>query len=197
MDNKDTISFPKSPFTDILVRENSLDKQGFAAWFLYPGMEFGAQETWWGDRGKRARPHEGIDLCFYRGVADRILRIDEMATIPAVYDGVVVKVIDDFIGKTIIMKHSFTEIGEGAFLTLYGHTNPGESIEIGRSVKAGEIIAILTTPRGPKAPLPHLHLTLAWSPESIPYDMLDWTTIGNPDIVRLTDPWPVIDVLER
>ena len=42
------------------------------------------------------------------------------------YDGIVVKIIDDFIGKTIIMKHSFPEIGEGTFLTLYGHTMPSK-----------------------------------------------------------------------
>ena len=148
--------------------------------------------TWWGDKGKRARPHEGIDLCFYRGVADNIFHIDERAKIPAMYDGVVVKIIDDFIGKTIIMKHSFPDIGEGTFLTLYGHTNPKESLETGQNVKMGEIIATLATPRGSKALLPHLHLTLAWSPEPIPYDMLDWTTIGNSDIVRLVDPLQVI-----
>ena len=188
MDNTDTILFPRSSFTDVFVRENGLDKQGFRAWVLYSGMEFGAQDTWWGDKGTRARPHEGIDLCFYRGVADNVFRIDEKAKIPAMYDGIVVKIIDDFIGKTIIMKHSFSEIGEGTFLTLYGHTKPGESLKTGRSVKAGEIIATLATPRGSKAPLPHLHLTLAWSPEPVPSDILDWTTIGNPDIVRLVDP---------
>jgi murein DD-endopeptidase MepM/ murein hydrolase activator NlpD len=197
MENSDAIPFPKTTFTDVFVRENNLDKQGFAAWVLYPGMEFGAQETWWGDRGKRARPHEGIDLCFYRGVTDNISHIDERAKIPAMYDGVVLKTIDDFIGKTIIMKHSFLDMGEGTFLTLYGHTNPEQGLEAGQSVKSGEVIATLAAAGGPRAPLPHLHLTLAWSPEPIPYDMLDWTTIGNPDIVRLVDPWPVIDVLER
>ena len=55
MDNTDTISFPKSPFTDVFVRENSLDKQGFSAWFFYPGMEFGAQDTWWGAKVKTGK----------------------------------------------------------------------------------------------------------------------------------------------
>jgi murein DD-endopeptidase MepM/ murein hydrolase activator NlpD len=195
MDNTDTISFPKSSFTDVFVRENNLDKQGFSAWFFYNGMEFGAQDAWWGDRGKRVRPHEGIDLCFYRGVADNVFHIDERTKIPAMYDGIVVKIIDDFIGKTIVMKHSFPEIGEGTFLTLYGHTNPGDGLGRGRSVKADEIIATLAAAGGPKAPLPHLHMTLAWSPEPIPYDTLDWTTIGNPDIVQLVDPLRIIDVL--
>ena len=64
-------------------------------------------------------------------------------------------------------------------------------------MKAGEIIATLATPRGSKDLLPHLHLTLAWSLEPIPYNMLDWTTIGNSDVVRLIDPLRVIGILEH
>jgi murein DD-endopeptidase MepM/ murein hydrolase activator NlpD len=194
MDNTDAISFPKSCFTDVFVRENGLDKHGFTAWFLYPGMEFGALDTWWGEKTKRKRPHEGVDLCYYRGATDAIFHIDDRVKIPAMYDGVVLKIIDDFIGKTIILKHTFRDIGEGKFLTLYGHTNPKKSLAIGQSVKSGEIIATLAAPRGSKALIPHLHLTLAWSPNTIPYDMLDWTTIGNHGVVRLIDPLPVIAV---
>jgi murein DD-endopeptidase MepM/ murein hydrolase activator NlpD len=197
MDNTDIISFPESSFTDVFVRENGLDKHGFMAWVFYPGMEFGAQDAWWGDKGTRIRPHEGIDLCFYRGVADNVFHIDERAKIPAMYDGIVVKIIDDFIGKTIIMRHSFPAIGEGTFLTMYGHTNPGESLETGRSVKMGEIIATLAVPRGANAPLPHLHLTLIWSPEPIAYNMLDWTTIGNSEVAQLVDPLHVIGLAEK
>jgi murein DD-endopeptidase MepM/ murein hydrolase activator NlpD len=196
MDNTDTISFPKSPFTDVFIRENCLDDRGFTAWFFYPGMEFGAWGTWWGDRGKRTRPHEGIDLCFYRGTANSISHIDDRVKIPAIYDGVVVKITGDFLGKTIILKHTFSNVSGGIFLTIYGHTNPREGFEAGQRVKAGEIMATLAATGGSKAPLPHLHLTLAWSTEPIPYDILDWTTIGNPDIVQLTDPLQVIGVSE-
>jgi murein DD-endopeptidase MepM/ murein hydrolase activator NlpD len=192
MDNTGTISFPKSSFTEVLIRENILDKQGFSAWFFYPGMGFGAQDAWWGAKSKRTRPHEGIDLCFYRGTADNIFHIDERTKIPAMYDGIVVKIIDDFIGKTIIMKHLFPEIGEGTFLTLYGHTNPKKGLAAGQIVNAGEIIATVATPCRSKGLIPHLHLTLAWSPDPIPPDTLDWTTIGNSDLVRLIDPLHVI-----
>jgi len=197
MDNTDTISFPESLFTDFFVRENRLNKKGFGKWVFYPGMEFGAWDTWWGDKSKRARPHEGVDLCYYCGAADTIFHIDDKAKIPAMYDGTVVKIMGDFLGKTIIIKHSFPDISEGIFLTLYGHTDPVGGLEAGQSVKAGSIIAALAAVRGPKAPTPHLHLSLAWNPESVPYDMLDWTTMGNPGIVRLIDPLQVIDVSEK
>jgi murein DD-endopeptidase MepM/ murein hydrolase activator NlpD len=143
MDNTDTISFPKSPFTDVFVRENNLDRRGFTAWFFYPGMEFGAQGVWWGNRGIRTRPHEGIDFCFYRGASDSILHIDDRAKIPAMYDGIVARIIGDFLGKTIILKHTFPDVSTGTFLTIYGHTNPGEGLEAGQSVKADEVIATL------------------------------------------------------
>lgn len=194
MDKKDTISFPESSFTDVFVRKNNLDKRGFTAWVFYPGMEFGAQDTWWGDRGKRARPHEGIDLCFYRGANGTVFRINEKAKIPAMYEGIVVKIMDDFLGKTIILKHTFSDISEGTYLTMYGHTNPVEDLEEGQTVKAGGIMATLATSRRSKAPLAHLHLTLAWNPEPVPYDILDWTTIGNTGVVRLVDSLRVIGV---
>jgi murein DD-endopeptidase MepM/ murein hydrolase activator NlpD len=197
MDNTDTIPFPKSSFTDVFIKENILDKHGFTAWVFYPGMEFGAQETWWGNKGTRVRPHEGIDLCFYRGAADKIFQIDERAKIPATHDGIVVKIIDDFVGETIIMKHSFPDISEGTYLTLYGHTNPNKSLTTGQIVNAGGIIATLATPRGSKGLIPHLHLTFAWSPDPIPLDALDWATIGNPDVVQRVDPLQVIDALEK
>jgi murein DD-endopeptidase MepM/ murein hydrolase activator NlpD len=197
MDNTDTVLFPKSSFTDVLVRKNNLDKQGFIAWFFYSGMEFGAWDTWWGEKSKRDRPHEGIDLCYYHGAADTIFHIDDKAKIPAMYDGTVVKIMGDFLGKTIIIKHSFPETGRGTFLTMYGHTAPVEGLKTGQSAKAGDIIATLAASLGSKTPLPHLHMTLAWNPEPIPYDALDWTTIGNPDVVRLVNPLRVIDTLEK
>jgi hypothetical protein len=85
----------------------------------------------------------------------------------------------------------------GIFLTLYGHTSPVNEPVTGQSVKAGEIIAAMAPSRGAKLPMPHLHLSLAWSRKSISYNTLDWTTIGNPDIVSLIDPWPIIGASER
>jgi murein DD-endopeptidase MepM/ murein hydrolase activator NlpD len=197
MDNSDTISFPKSPFTDVIVRENGLNKHGFTAWVLYPGMESGAENTWWGGRGKRSRPHEGVDLRFYRGTDDNVFSVDAGAKIPVMYDGVVAKIIEDFLGETVIIEHKFPKTGEDIFLSLYGHTSPINELVTGQSVKAGEIIATMAPSRGAKAPMPHLHLSLAWSRKSISYNTLDWKTIGNPDIVSLIDPWPIIGASER
>jgi murein DD-endopeptidase MepM/ murein hydrolase activator NlpD len=197
MDNAETIVFPKSSFIDVFVRENSLDKQGFTGWFFYPGMEFGSRKTWWGDKRKRTRPHEGTDLCFYSGVAESIFHVDGGAKIPALYDGIVVKIIADFIGRSIFIEHRFPHNDRDRFLTVYGHVKPGEGFETGRSVKAGEVIATLASPDGSKAPLPHLHLTLALYRAPIRNDILDWTTLNDPDIVQLIDPLQALRLSEK
>lgn len=59
---------------------------------------------WWGDCGERDNPHEGLDLCLYRNMEDDILRLDEKTNIPAMSDGVVVKIINDFLGRSVILE---------------------------------------------------------------------------------------------
>ncbi len=194
MASADTLVFPESSFTEIFVRQNKLDGQAFAGWFFHAGMEFGSQQTWWGGKRKRARPHEGVDLCFYRGVDDAVFRIDDESKIPAMYDGIVVKIMDDFLGKTIVLEHSFPSNGDSVFLSIYGHTKPMQKLEPGQRVNAGGIMATLAPHKNPTAPVPHLHLTLGSSPRPVSYEMLDWSNIGNPDNVHLVDPLQVIGV---
>jgi len=160
-------------------------------------MEHGARNTWWGEKRTRTRPHEGIDLRFYHGVDGKIFSIDDKTKIPAMYDGIIAKIMADFLGKTIIMEHSFPDVGQGIFLTLCGHTTPAINFEIGQSVKEGDTLATLSLSKRLKAPPPHLHLTLAWSPTPVRYDILDWTNIGNPDIVRLVDPMLALDASKQ
>jgi len=196
MDILEIPSFPNSCFSDIFSKANGLNKYGFTTWVLHAGMEFRAENTWWGEKKKRARPHEGIDLRFYRSINERVFAIDSGAKIPVMYDGVTVKIVNDFLGKTIIIEHRFPDTDEGIYLTFYGHTKPTEGLGIGQVVKEGDIIATLAPSKGGKSPPPHLHLSLAWSRKPVPYDTLDWITINNPDVVRLIDPQTVIGVSE-
>ncbi len=197
IDDTEAPSFPKSVFSEIFSEVNGLNRYGFTTWVFYPGMEFGAQNAWWGGQTKRARPHEGVDLRFYRGIDNEVFAIDEGTKIPVMYSGVIVKIIGDFLGKTIIIEHRFPDNGENIFLTLYGHTSPVEGLGAGRVVKTGEIIATLAASKGVNSPAHHLHLSLAWSHKPVLYSMLDWTTINDPDVVRLVDPRPVIGASEN
>jgi hypothetical protein len=40
---------------------------------------------------------------------------------------------------------------------------------------------------------PNLHISIGWASESIPYDRLNWKNMGDPNILTLLDPLPIID----
>jgi murein DD-endopeptidase MepM/ murein hydrolase activator NlpD len=186
--------FPGSRFFESLTTLNNLADRGFAAWVFYPGMKFGDRKNWWGEKGRRARPHEGIDLCFYRDSAGGILRVNEGLRVPAAFDGVVLKIIDDFLGKSIIVEHRLPSLGGRTFLTIYGHTTPRQGLDVGEPVREGEVIASLTgTGRSPQSPPLHLHLTFAKKIKPVPHEALDWATIGDPSFIELRDPLRILN----
>jgi Peptidase family M23 len=181
-------------FTECLIQKNALDPGGFKGWAFCPGMLFHSTDKWWGDRKKRDNPHEGLDLCFYRDREDTILRLDETAKVPAIYDGTVVGIIDDFLGKSIIMEHLFSGRDHNRLCTIYGHTIPKDHLHAGSMVKQGEIIATLADSSRFRADIfPHLHISLGWASETLSYDRLDWKNIGDPNILTLLDPLQIMD----
>jgi hypothetical protein len=190
-----TPSLSKTRFTEFLVQENSLDECGFEEWIFYPGMLFNELEKWWGDKkGKRDRPHEGLDLFLYRDQRDRVLHLDKKTRVPVMYDGVVVSILNDFLGKSVIMEHGFADGDNRKFCTIYGHTNPYDGIHVGRAVRQGDVIATLADAGKSNAGIStHLHISVGWISKSISYDRFDWETIGAPDAMKLLDPLNVID----
>lgn len=184
----------KSHFTQLLVRENGLDRVGFNSWAFYPGMLFRAPDKWWGDRGKRDNPHEGLDLCLYRGRLGKVFRLDEKTRVSVMYDGVIAGIIADFLGKSIIVEHRFPDCDGLTFLTIYGHTAPGDDLRTGTIVKEGDIIATLADANKSNADVPpHLHVSLGLAQQVLPYDDLDWKKINDPNILAMADPLDVID----
>ena len=141
------------------------EESGFKCWIFLPGMLFGNHIEWWGDGCRRRTEHEGLDF------ATGILRNGEICSIPegvparALADGEVAAVLDDFIGKTVVVRHSTISRLNGDILhTLLSHIQPqlrpqdavakGQMIgKVGKSAKAG-------------APA-HLHLSGAWIPRTL------------------------------
>jgi hypothetical protein len=186
-------SLKRTQFTQSIVRANALDKSGFKVWFFRPGMLFNSLDKWWGDHGERDKPHEGLDICLYKDRQDRILCLDGKTKIPAMVDGVVVRIFNDFLGKSLIVKHDLPKNDSGRFYTIYGHTNPLAGLHVGNIVKGGDIIATLVDPIDSKHNiLPHLHISLGWASKYISYDQLDWETIGSRNTLTLLDPLHVI-----
>ncbi len=135
--HSDAFVLKKSRFTEWMVRKNSLDAFGFQEWAFSPGMLFNSNDKWWGNQGKREMPHEGLDLCFYRDRENRIHHLNEKTKIPVLYDGVIVRVMDDFIGKSVMVEHRFYKSSYPRFCTIYGHTTPLDGLDIGRVSMGG------------------------------------------------------------
>jgi len=60
--------------------------------------------------------------------------------------GVVVSIINDFLGNSVIVEHAFPDRDTGRVCTIYGHTNPIKDLHIGRGLKQGDIIGTLADP---------------------------------------------------
>jgi Peptidase family M23 len=189
-----TPSLKNTRLTELLIQKNALDPGDFKGWVFCPGMLFHSTDKWWGDRKKRDKPHEGLDLCFYKDRSDTILRLGETAKVPAIYDGIVVGMIDDFLGKSIIMEHVFPGGDKKRLCTIYGHTLPKDHLRVGSLVKQGDVMATLADAGRFKTNIfPHLHLSLGWTSELISYDRLDWENISDPNTMTLLDPLQIID----
>ena len=183
----------KTDYSDQLLRLNGLRKAGFDRWAFHPGMLFGAREKWWGDRGSRPSPHEGLDLCLYTDEPGRTFGLDESTRIPVMFEGKIVKVERDFLGQSVYVGHSIDD-GDGRRLwTMYGHTKPADRIKPGKRVRQGEIIASLTERKKTTGPQPHLHLTMAWVSPERAFRELNWETLHDPEIAVLIDPLHAMD----
>jgi len=185
---------PKSTFNSFFIKHNNyLNTHGFKEWIFYPGMLFQDMEAWWTDNGLRPIPHEGIDLCFYTDNTGQVRRIDNGTKIPVMYSGDIVHIHDDFLGKSIYVKHNITDKGN-TLHSVYGHTVPAKNNNAGKTVYKGDIIATIS-PTSIESKIPaHVHITTAWLPEDISYNKLNWVSINNPDIATLRNPLDYINI---
>lgn len=163
---------------------------GFREWLFCAGMLFQAADKWWGNKGPRDRRHEGLDLLLYRDRAGIIRKIDNSFKFSVMSDGVVVGIIRDFLGKSIIVEHASLLDDSDNVLTIYGHTEPCENIHPGLKVKSGDFIASVAGrfDRSSTAMIPHLHISVARTNAAICYDRLNWDIIGSSEMIELLDP---------
>ena len=180
---------PKSRFLEYLLANNQPYMAGFKKWVFLPGMLFQAGEQWWGDKKKRAAPHEGIDLCCFEDSAGEVKQLNGSTRIPAAFAGKIGKIDHDFLGKSIFIGHEIFDGSYGQLYTIYGHTDPGAASKVSGSVAEGEVIGLVAEAPGRKTTiLPHLHLTVAWIPPRLPLEELTWQNMGRDGRIRLLDP---------
>jgi hypothetical protein len=183
----------KTIFTQSLIRENCLDEGGFERWAFSSGMLFNSTERWWGDRGERNSPHEGLDFLLYKDRQGGIVRLAQETRIPILYAGVVTGIINDFLGKSVIVAHGLSDCHR-PLVSVYGHILPDEGIQTGRSLSEGETIGTLAPCGKSKSNvLPHLHVSLGWLKAIDLCHALDWRKMSDQAVITMIDPLGVID----
>jgi hypothetical protein len=146
------------------------DESGFERWIFRPGMLFGDRIEWWGDCNRRRTEHEGLDFAEGLSPDAAIRNIPEGAPARAITDGEIVACLDDFLGKTVVVRHSsiIDRYGD-VFHTFYSHIQP-EILPPGQVAK-GDLLGCVGKSKDSSAPA-HFHLTGAWIPQSIPSDQI-------------------------
>jgi len=185
----------KSRFMSFLLENNRPQMDGFKNWVFHPGMLFNAWETWWGAEKQRAAPHEGIDLCSFEDTNGLIKKINHQTRIPATFAGAIVKIQQDFLGKSIYLSHEIFAADGSRLYTIYGHTAPLCYLAPGGRVAEGEILGVVSAGSGKKSTVPaHLHISFAWVPGSLAPNHLNWENLGLDRQITLINPRSVLAI---
>ena len=181
----------KSRFTEHFIRANGLRRNDFKEWLICSGMLFKASNRWWGTQGKRKKLHEGLDLGFYKNQKQEIIGFDNRTKIPTIYGGVVIGIFNDFLGKSLFVKHEISSTDNGKLCTILGHLNLKSKIYPGMWLKEGEIIASVSNSETSEVNS-HLHISIGWAKKEIPDESLDWRVISSSETLKLIDPLEII-----
>lgn len=183
----------KSQFFRYLVARNRPHLDNIKQWLFHPGMRFNSWEKWWGNQGARSAPHEGLDLYSFEDSHGVIKTVDANLRIPAAFGGKIVKIDQDFLGKSIYISHEVFDDRGRQLYSAFGHTVPRDALQIGSIVTEGETIGVISAGSGQKTAIaPHLHITFAWIPVPLDIRDLNWDNLGNNPGITLIDPLSVL-----
>lgn len=181
-------------FHERLLFLNNLDGLGFKEWISHPAMLLDSLHEWWGDQGRRERPHEGLDLCLYRTKEGSIHHVADETKIPVIFEGQISNVTDDFLGESVFVSHGAYDSNERQLHTIYGHVKPGDDIRPGERLSEGDIVGVIAETRNGGVALPHhLHISVAWIPNTMHVQELGWQTINDLTRVVFLDPLGIIE----
>jgi len=142
------------------------EESGFVSWVFRSGKLFGSRREWWGDRNRRFAEHEGIDFAEGRNSSGKLIPIPEGTPVRAIEDGEIAAVLDDFLGKTVLVRHPQMVNRQGSILyTQYSHILP---VAVSASaVSNGQVLGRVGRTTQSKAPI-HFHFAAAWVPQILP-----------------------------
>jgi hypothetical protein len=189
MNPEKSVNLPVSKFFSNLVLLNRLDRLGFDRFVFFPGMLFLTFETWWGGSGMRKTAHEGLDICFFVNSRKERYRLDESINVPVLYEGRIVRIMDDFLGQTLVVQYVLEGLDKVSLLFFYAHILPDPRLQIGDDIEPGKQIGTIADASKTSSPLmSHLHLSLAWEFMLPPVDTLSWEILNQVNRSVFIDP---------
>lgn len=166
-------------------------------WLFHPGMLFASREKWWGAGGVRQSPHEGLDFCCFLDAEGNKKHLDATSQIPGLFDGEIVAVFEDFLGRTILVKHEQYQLDEKIFFTIYAHVSPLSHIKPGLHFSSGDLLGKIAVPAPEDSGAPvHLHLSVALMPKTVSAETLDWGVLPRHPVI-LCDPLEVLQIKHK
>ncbi|MFC1670365.1 peptidoglycan DD-metalloendopeptidase family protein [Spirochaetota bacterium] len=189
------MKIPVSGFNDNLLEINDLKPLGFHEWVFHPGMLFNSNLKWWGGEGQRITPHEGVDLCFFRTGANKVLRLNDGTKIPLIYDGMIKAIEKDYLGYSIFVEHEFFSQNRNRFFSIYGHIDVDPALKVGRNLKEGTLLGkVAGMSHGKQDIMPHLHISIAQVDISFDDKNISWRNVSNSPLVFFLDPIEVLNI---
>jgi len=177
-----------SNYLKAISHVNGLGNGRGVEWLFHCGMLFSSWDKWWGDFKYRQSVHEGIDITYYRTYSGAIYHFDTSIKVPAVDDGIIINICDDFLGQTLVVEHKNLYGFSTRVLFVYAHIIPEEWVKIDRTIQKKSIIArVCDTDRNPLLP-PHLHLSCFEVPNEIHTKDLDWNLFSKNHGFNLIHP---------
>lgn len=114
-------------------------------------------------------------ILLFKGTNNQIQQLNTDTLIPSAANGKIINICEDFIGKSIIVRHNISFKQKLDLTFVYAHILPDTSIEIGTNLNKGDIIASIAKTDKRKTTLPpHLHFSVIETPKETPLEHLNW-----------------------
>ena len=157
-------------------------------WLFHSGMLFSSKDKWWGDFGCRHSAHEGIDITFYRTHKNKIFCFDDSIKVPAMDDGIILNICDDFLAKTLVIKCKDVISSDRQILFAYAHISPEKNLKPGYNIKKNDVIArVCNTYKNPQLPS-HLHCSCFEVSKNVQPEHLNWNLFSKSSDINLINP---------
>lgn len=177
-----------SDYLKVISQTNSLGNGLEVHWLFHCGMLFSSADKWWGDFRFRHAFHEGIDITYYRTGQGKMHCFDDSVKVPAMDDGILLNICDDFLGQTLVVEHKDSVPGICRILFVYSHIIPEKRLKKGTAIRKETVIArVCDTLKNPQLP-PHLHFSCFEVSSRLSPEHLDWKLFSKNSEINLIHP---------